>query len=698
MKSTQELKTIVRSGVQKKTECGMVVNAKAFEMLARQYSDPIKAILQEIGANAADSHIRAGIPNRQFDVKLPNTLDPHLRIRDYGIGMTEDVIYDVYINYMKSDKTSTNSETGFFGIGSKTPLAYADSFNIKTYNDGTMTLYTLGYNEHSIPELNEFASYETSEENGVEISFSVKPDDFNDFAETASKVYTFFETTPNVTGNGAFSIVEYERLISGDNWFIIKDSSSYDSSYVVMGNIGYPINREQIMKEWSDHYSHLIQSGIVVTVGIGDISITPSREALEYNEKTIQKIRDTLDEVRDDLQEQCSKKVNECKNAWQARILLNSIQGSLGYSAGKLIGDIEFKGKQIPHAAGPEVVRKYWTEHRVKCSRQPDNVVPIAGKTVVVIKDIKSKFDSRSRHFCHEHGKNVYLVVAETAAGVMRELGCSPEDNVVYLASELPDPPRGTYSRGGSRGVPRKTTIEGYKFRPNRDGMWRQRRYKSRYWEEVEFSKEDSEEFIYVEWANYETSTEGRSISLESQVISDLNELGIDIPDIYGVKSKDINRLSKKKGAITLKQWLYEQCKKFDKPETLLAMTNSNSRGEIDHIASYVAIMKDTTIKVEDKDSPFAKMLNFIKLTAETKMNTHALRRIVAISEYPLDLKDSKKNNEEIMKLQNKVENRYGYFLDNCLYELSYRSTKEKVNSFIKVINAIDFYKENKGN
>ena len=231
----------------------------------------------------------------------------------------------------------------------------------------------------------------------------------------------------------------------------------------------------------------------------------------------------------------------------------------------------------------------------------------------------------------------------------------------------------------------------------DRNGGWR-RNYKSRYWIETDTLKEDSEEFIYVQFHNYEITTEGRSISLESQVISDLDALGIDIPDIYAVKSKDINKLSKKKGAITLQQWLYKQCEQFDKPETLLAMTNSNSREEIDHIASYLAILKEGTEKIESEDSPFTKLLNFIKLTTETKMNTHALRRIVSISGYPLDLKDSKEKNKEIVKLQSKVENRYDYFLDNCLYELSYRGTKEKINSFIRVINAIDFYKENKGN
>ena len=159
----QEAQTVVRSGIKRSTECGMVVNAKAFEMLARQYSNPIKAILQEIGANAADSQIRASKSDVPFKVKLPNNLDNHLRIRDFGIGMSKDVIYNVYINYMKSDKTDTNEETGFFGIGSKTPLAYADSFNITTYNNGIMSMYSLGYNESGIPELNEFGDYPTDE-------------------------------------------------------------------------------------------------------------------------------------------------------------------------------------------------------------------------------------------------------------------------------------------------------------------------------------------------------------------------------------------------------------------------------------------------------------------------------------------------------------------------------------------------------
>ena len=52
MKTVSRINDVTRNGVQKSTKCGIVVNAKAFDMLARQYSDPIKAILQELGANA----------------------------------------------------------------------------------------------------------------------------------------------------------------------------------------------------------------------------------------------------------------------------------------------------------------------------------------------------------------------------------------------------------------------------------------------------------------------------------------------------------------------------------------------------------------------------------------------------------------------------------------------------------------------
>ena len=117
MKSTTKKNNIERNGNFKKRECRISAGAHMFQMLARQYSNPKKAIVQEIGANCLDSHKRAGKENVPFSVTLPGRLDDHIRFRDYGVSMSPEVIEKVYVEYGHSDKQNTNNEVGFFGIG-----------------------------------------------------------------------------------------------------------------------------------------------------------------------------------------------------------------------------------------------------------------------------------------------------------------------------------------------------------------------------------------------------------------------------------------------------------------------------------------------------------------------------------------------------------------------------------------------------
>ena len=524
MKSTQQPKTLVRSGVKKSTECGMVVNAKAFEMLARQYSDPIKAILQEISANAADSHIRAGIPERPFDVKLPNALDPHFRVRDYGVSMTQETIYNVYINYMKSDKTHTNDETGFFGIGSKTPLAYTDSFNIKTYLDGKMNLYTLGYNEHGIPELNEFAEYDTDEENGVEISFSVKQDDFSKFAGKAAHVYSFFDVPPNVGGVTSFETKTFAKMLEGSNWFMFADSN-FDTSYVVMGNIAYPISTSDIGANYSGDYYQLVGGGIVLEVPMGTVSMTPSREALEYNDTTIAYIKSRLDVVKKEMGHSVKVQIDNCSNLWQARLKAKELGRSLGWRCSQLIDLDKWRGQDIPQIIDIAVDRKYFIEtgryggagnNKVRCRKQNiERRISISEDTVVVIKDTTTKFDSRCRFLCAENpDKTVYLIEYDSNESDLRKLFNCGDADIIFYSSQLPDPPKNPNKRSYT-GIHRKTTTSVMKFHPNKDATYR-RNYESQYWseDEVDLKEDPSATYVYVEWHNYECSSNGRNYNI----------------------------------------------------------------------------------------------------------------------------------------------------------------------------------------
>ena len=63
-------------------------SAKAFNILSSGlYANKIRAIIRELSCNAVDSHVAAGKSDTPFDIHLPNQLEPHFSIRDYGTGL-----------------------------------------------------------------------------------------------------------------------------------------------------------------------------------------------------------------------------------------------------------------------------------------------------------------------------------------------------------------------------------------------------------------------------------------------------------------------------------------------------------------------------------------------------------------------------------------------------------------------------------
>jgi len=710
MKAIQEPQVLVRSGVQRSTECGMVVNAKAFEMLARQYSDPIKAILQEISANAADSHIRAGIPERPFDVKLPNSIDPHFRVRDYGVSMTQEVIYDIYINYMKSDKTNTNDETGFFGIGSKTPLAYTDSFNIKTYLDGKMHLYTLGYNENNIPELNEFAAHDTDEENGVEISFAVKSEDFSKFSDKAAHVYSFFTVPPTVAGVTSFATKTFTKLLEGTNWFMFKESRS-DNSYVVMGNIAYPLSDDDIGVSYSSDYYNMINGGIVLEVPMGTVSMTPSREALEYNDTTIAYIKSRLDVVKKEMGHSVQVQIDNCPNLWQARLKAKELGHSFGWRCSQLIDLDKWRDQDIPKIIDIAVDRKYFRQtsryggagsNKVKCRKQ--NLEPrisVSEDTVVVIKDTTTKFDSRCRFLCAENpDTTVYLIEYDDSEQELRKLFNCDDADIIFYTSQLPDPPKNPTNRSYT-GIHRKTTTSVMKFHPNKDAPYK-RSYESQYWSESELDvKEDpSTTHVYVEWNNYEYISKGRSYNI-IDAFRRLQSTSIGLPkNFYGVKTAQINKIAKCANWIPFHTWVRAQIEKtYDNEDFREKVAFNKSLEDIEMEDEICELMTHKKVDFIDQESDFVQFVNFVitygnvRRKALSNANLENLSKVRALAEscgYDLKL-NNVIGGDKGKELFKKIEQKYPLVVA-YMKRSYYTAVKDHADSIVCTVNAIDSY------
>ena len=95
--------TIERSGNFVESVFKIKASAKAFRILSDGlYSDKITAIIRELSCNAYDAQLTAKNMDTPFHIKLPNRPEPNFSIRDYGTGLSDEDIRNIFT-------TSTNS-------------------------------------------------------------------------------------------------------------------------------------------------------------------------------------------------------------------------------------------------------------------------------------------------------------------------------------------------------------------------------------------------------------------------------------------------------------------------------------------------------------------------------------------------------------------------------------------------------------
>lgn len=310
----EKLGTVTKSQDFEATQFTIKATAHSFKILSSgMYSNKIRAIIRELSTNAYDSHVQAGLEEKPFDIYFPNEHAPFFKIRDYGISIAHEDVQEVYCSFFGSTKTSTNKLNGAFGLGSKAFFAYVHSANISTYIDGVQRLYVAMLSEEGLPTLNYLGECETTEPNGLEVQLPVGRGDYNAFAYELS-VLDHFPTKPRVFGIRGFSWEDREKAYSsrfyGENWKIRTDANRY--TYAVMGYIAYPIEASKLDKKaflFLDKWRST--GGLELLFNIGDFSITPSREQISYDARSIKVISDALLEIEKQISEKVKSEVGE---------------------------------------------------------------------------------------------------------------------------------------------------------------------------------------------------------------------------------------------------------------------------------------------------------------------------------------------------------------------------------------------------
>ncbi len=323
MRITNNTQTLERGGVGEESTFRIKANARAFSILSSNlYADKIKAVIRELSCNAWDSHVAAGKQDTPFDVHLPNSMEPWFSVTDYGLGLSHEQVMDLYTTYFSSTKSDSNDYVGALGLGSKSPFAYTNGFDVVSTFNGEQHSYAMFINEAGEPSVAKLGVQNTTAPNGVMVKLPVKRDDMGTFCQTAAEVFMWFTNQPVVSGNSNYRQRVITRTQEGDGWYLRDEDRYYRSGAVArMGSVAYPIKSSQL----NGRYASLLHLPLVIEFKIGELDVAASREELSYDPTTIGVLERRLKLVLQNIQDVVSKQFEDAPTLWEARCLYHQL-------------------------------------------------------------------------------------------------------------------------------------------------------------------------------------------------------------------------------------------------------------------------------------------------------------------------------------------------------------------------------------
>jgi hypothetical protein len=339
------------TGVKKEIKVEFETNAVAFyATFSGLASDKIGYPIRELSTNAWDA------ARGDFEVHLPTSLNPVFKVRDFGPGMSEHDMENVYAKPYASKKRESNDQVGGWGIGSKSPYAYligdqgSGSYNVTSFHEGMMRCYVMSLADDGMPKMELLHEGPTDQPSGMEISFAVNRADTGIFRERASQILWSFQPRPRIFPEVTWKepVVESE----GENWTKFKSSTvPFYGPHVRMGCVMYPLNLDKI-----ENSGFLDEDDeVLFDAPIGSLKVTLSREDLAYDETTKTTLKSLVKQYEDSFLEQLRTKVEAAVTMFEAASVFDDETTMLGQSrAERLRNAVEWNGRRIPQTLSKE--------------------------------------------------------------------------------------------------------------------------------------------------------------------------------------------------------------------------------------------------------------------------------------------------------------------------------------------------------
>jgi hypothetical protein len=355
------------------------------------YSNPRRIVIQEIACNARDANREVNKGNIPIRIKLPTRHEPELHITDEGPGIDPIRMKEIYLLLGNSTKRESSEQTGCFGLGSKTPFAYGNSFGIETVAmeaDGQLRKrdYIAVVDESRKGKLMLVNTQDSEGPTGTTIKVPVKPADCDIFKEHAGDIFRYWGNSVEFNMKDVTKS-EWKPFMEGPDWKLFLQHNTYGVYYYEDG-IPYQIESKNL--ELPKAKLNIFFNEVRLEMfGKGAIQVTATRESIDYRSDVQAHIVDRMLKIYEEINQNISARVQQCSSYWEALILVNENKQKLE----GLLDKVQWNGKKVVvgsisfQNANIHCLEKNW-DGKVKCRTRNWGFTP-SGSTMVFVNDYK---------------------------------------------------------------------------------------------------------------------------------------------------------------------------------------------------------------------------------------------------------------------------------------------------------------------
>lgn len=323
---------VVTFNAGKTTSFKIVASAHAFGTLSKNYINKEQAVIREISCNAVDAHIAAGITD-PIQVHLPTSMERWFSVRDYGKGLSEDEMREVFTTYFHSTKTDSNDFIGGLGLGTKSPFCLdgVENFAVVSIHDGTRKTYSCYIGENGCPQISLLSSSATDERSGIEVTINTGYNYYT-FEREAIRVFKFFSFPVDLNIQRVHDeIAKYKDSFIFENDDFVLVNSDYPQFFALMGGVAYQIQTSELIKHYNN--SSVYHLSGFMKFNIGDLSFDIGRENLLMDNKTKAAIQEKFLKVVDGIKKYVAEQVESQPTLHKKCLMFNKLSKTNMFSS-----------------------------------------------------------------------------------------------------------------------------------------------------------------------------------------------------------------------------------------------------------------------------------------------------------------------------------------------------------------------------